>query len=746
MPAAVPGRGRRRDRTGCAGRRRRCGPRPTRTASAPRSGTRSKVWHTLDDGELTEVYYPDIDTPALRDLQFVVSDGKTFAERERENASHAISLADKRSLTYRQVNTTPRYKIVKTYVTDPSRNALVVDVKFTSRTGKKLALYALADPALSNGGDDDSSRSAGRALVARDAKAASALVASPAFTRTSSGYLGTSDGWTDLRSDFRMDWAYGSAPNGNVVQTGRTALDGVKRKRMTLVLGFGGSGAAARDTARGALKRGFDRAADRYAAGWRRYLGSLKGRPQSARSLATTYDVSVMTLAAHEDKTFGGAYVASPSMPWVWGQGLSNPSDVYHKVWSRDLYQIATALLAAGDRAGANRSVDYLFTRQQKPDGCFPQNSNLDGTEKWTNLQLDEVAFPIVLAWQLGRRDAGTYAHVKRRGRLHPRERAADAAGALGEPGRLVAGHDRVRDRRARHRRGHRARQRPRGRGDRVGGQGGRVAVEGRQLDGHDQRPVLGAALLPAHHQGDLEGSGTPDPNAGTTYNIGDSGPEGVDQRRVTDPSYLELVRLGVKRWDHPAILNTLGVVDQRLGVQTPNGMFWHRFDFDGYGEKKDGGIWDIEQPKNMSAPPYDWTQNTTIGRIWPLFAGERGEYELAAGKPAAARGRLAVDGRRRGPRPHDRRAGLGPVPALGRRCAPARGVDAVGVTARVVARPVRAPRLVDRRGPPGRAAEHRRAALPRQALGEPVEDGVERRGRRRRRRPPRRAAPRTAR
>ena len=157
-------------------------------------GTRSKVWHTLDDGELTEVFYPDIDTPALRDLQFVVSDGKSFAERERENASHAISLADKRSLTYRQVNTTPRYKIVKTYVTDPARNALVVDVKFTSRTGKKLALYALADPALSNGGDDDSGRSAGRALVARDAKAASALVASPAFKRTSSGYLGTSDG------------------------------------------------------------------------------------------------------------------------------------------------------------------------------------------------------------------------------------------------------------------------------------------------------------------------------------------------------------------------------------------------------------------------------------------------------------------------------------------------------------------------------------------------------------------------
>jgi glucoamylase len=109
-------------------------------------------------------------------------------------------------------------------------------------------------------------------------------------------------------------------------------------------------------------------------------------------------------------------------------------------------------------------------------------------------------------------------------------------------------------------------------------------------------------------------------------------------------------VRLGVKRWDHPAILSTLGVVDRRLGVDTPNGRFWHRFDFDGYGERTDGSMWDIEQPKNMSPPPYDWTQNTTIGRIWPIFAGERGEYEMAAGQSAAARGRLAAMARAAGP------------------------------------------------------------------------------------------------
>src|SRR5262249_10569681 len=73
---------------------------------------------------------------------------------------------------------------------------------------------------------------------------------------------------------------------------------------------------------------------------------------------------------------------------------------------------IATALIAAGDSAAANRALDFLLTVQQKPDGSFPQNSSVDGTPVWTGLQLDEVAFPIVLAYQLGRTDVATWTHV----------------------------------------------------------------------------------------------------------------------------------------------------------------------------------------------------------------------------------------------------------------------------------------------------------------------------------------------
>ena len=210
------------------------------------TGTASKAWLTLDDGELTEVYAPDVGTPSVRDLQFVVTDGKTFAEREREDARHTTRLADPRSLTYRQVNTarSGRWRITKTYVTGPRRAAVLVDVRLESLTGRPYKLYALLDPALDNTGNDDVGETAGRTLVARDDTLASALRTKPAPTRVSSGYLGRSDGWTDLRDDFRMDWTYArAAAKGNVAQIAELPVTGKRgHRRATLALGFGATG------------------------------------------------------------------------------------------------------------------------------------------------------------------------------------------------------------------------------------------------------------------------------------------------------------------------------------------------------------------------------------------------------------------------------------------------------------------------------------------------------------------------
>jgi glucoamylase len=573
----------------------------------------SKVWFTLQGGELTEVYAPDLGTPSYRDLQFVVSDGTTFSERETDAAHHTTRLADARSLTYRQTSTTPRWRLTKTYVTDPARSAVLVKVSFESLTGKAYRLYVLGDPALSNTGDDDSASG----TTAYDKTSATALATAPALTKTSVGYMGASDGWTDLRDDHGMDWAYDAATTpGNVVQTGATSLTGLRGHRhLTLALGFGAKPDAAQQTADAALRTGFDRAARDYAAGWHRYLDGLR-RPRSAAGIKRLYDASLMVMSATEDKTFRGALIASPSMPWVWGNipGYSGP---YHLVWSRDAYQVATALLAAGDRGAADRAVDYLFSRQQKADGCFPQNSNVDGTPHWPNLQLDEVADPLILSWQLHRFDAGTWAHVKQAADCivangpvtqerwenmvgySPASIAAEVAG-------LVCA----------------AEIAERNGDDAAAAQYRAVADDRRQrIDGWTLTTNGPLSGDPYYVRVTTDG----DPNAGTKYPTPDNGPV-VDQRQVVDPSFLELVRLGVKPATAPGVLSTLPVVDRELGVDTPNGRFWHRFNFDGYGELPDGG-------------PFGTAGNR--GRLWPIFAGERGEYELLAGEPRAARGRL---------------------------------------------------------------------------------------------------------
>jgi glucoamylase len=580
-------------------------------------GLDSKVWFTLADGELSEIYAPDLGTPSFRDLQFAVTDGATFSERETDGAQHTTRLADARSLTYRQVSATPRWRLTKTYVTDPARSAVLVDVRFESLTGKPYTVYVLADPALSNTGDDDRGERRGDALVALDAANASAVRTEPALTRTSSGYLGASDGWTDLRADHRMDWAYvAAAEPGNVAQAGETALTGLSGHRhMTLAVAFAAKPEAAASTAGAALRDGFDRAARGYAAGWHRYLAGLE-QPRSAAGIGRLYDASLMVMSATEDKTFRGALIAAPSMPWVWGniKGYSGP---YHLVWSRDAYQVATALLAAGDGAAAGRAVDYLWARQQKPDGCFPQNSNLDGSPHWPNLQLDEVADPIVLSWQLRRFDARTWSHV---------ERAADCIVATGEvtqerwenadgyspasiaaeiAGLVCAAAIAERN------------------GDAGAAADYRREADEREaaVDGWTLTTTGPLSAAPYYLRLTKDG----DANAGTTYTIGDGGPT-VDQRAVVDPSFLELVRLGVKPAGASGVRSSLAVVDRELGVDTPNGRFWHRYSFDGYGELADGS-------------PFPGIGNR--GRLWPIFAGERGEYELLAGDARAARGRL---------------------------------------------------------------------------------------------------------
>lgn len=580
----------------------------------------SKVWYSLAEGTMTEVYYPRVDTAGTKGLQLVITDGKTFTDLERDDTNHAVELAGPTSLTYRQVNTDKdgRYRIVKTYVTDPERSTVLVDVEVKSIDGGEYTAYVLYDPSLGNSGRHDSGSSVGSALVAEDLKAstpsASALVAKPAFRRTTSGFDGVSDGLKDLREDNNLDNIYPRASDGNVVQVGQLATtSGAKAAHTTLALGFGKDGNEAVKTANASLDRAFPAVAQQYQRGWKKYLGSLDGAPKSVEgTLRTQYDVALMTLKSHEDKTYLGANIASLTVPW--GEAINADEEGvggYHLVWARDLYQVATAQLAAGDKAAAERSLDYLFEVQQRPDGSFPQNTLLDGTPYWGSLQLDEVAFPIVLAGQLGRNDAKTWEHVKRsadfivaNGPETPQERWEEEGGY--SPSTIaaeIAGLTTAADIARRN-------------GDESSAALYTGAADEWQRKVKDWTFTTNGPLGDGRYFTRIDDNG--DPNDGHTIEINNGGGT-YDERHIVDAGFLDLVRLGVLPSDDAEVLASLPEVDSTIKVETPNGPMWYRYNQDGYGEKADGS-------------PYN---GTGVGRLWPLLTGERGEFELASGRKA---------------------------------------------------------------------------------------------------------------
>ena len=454
----------------------------------------SPVWFTLRQSELTEVYYPDLSTPSLRDLKFVVTDG-----RRPLTGSGSVQPVPG-SLTFRQVTRGTGWRLEATWVTDPRRATVLARVRFSSFSGRPLKLFVVADPAPGNDGDDDLGFSRPSALVAFDDTVASAVRSTPRLRRTTSGYAGTaSDPRADLE-DGDLDAAYDAATPGNVVQAAETRLDGVRRRDLTLAIGFGADARTARTTAAGGS---FEPAARRYARGWADYLQSVRRPPRPVRRsqhMRRLYRQSLMVLAAAEDKANRGASIASPSMPWVWGTlTLENRPDSgpYHLVWPRDLYHVATAQAVAGDRPAAGRLLDYLW-RVQKPDGSFWQNTRVDGVERWTTEQMDQVSLPIVLAWWLGRTGATDWKYVKLAadyvvagGPASDNERWENQSGwspntIAAEIAGLVCAAVIAR------------RQRGQRRARRRTGDGRRLAAAGRVVDRDDQRALLAEAVLRA--------------------------------------------------------------------------------------------------------------------------------------------------------------------------------------------------------------------------------------------------------
>ena len=614
---------------------------PPRWTSSAKSGVgtalnrTSRVWFTLSHGILNEVYYPRVDTPCTRDCGLIVTNGTNFFSEEKRHCRFEIAPFEAGIPGYRLTNTDlgGRYRIEKEVFADPHCNVVVQKVRFVPLTGRlaDYRLFALLAPHLGSVGTNNTAwvgdyKGTAMLLAENPAGYALAFACSSGWVNTSVGFAGYSDGWQDLSRNFQLTQHYTRAENGNVALTGEIDLNSCGGE-FVLALGFGGIWAEAAQQARSSLLDDYTVLKHDYVtqwSGWQKTLAALD-RPEDH----DLYRASTAVLRAHESKDFVGGVIASLSIPWGFSKGDEDLGG-YHLVWPRDLVETAGGFLAAGAVGDALRVLRYLEATQEA-DGRWPQNMWLDGRAYWGGLQMDEAAFPILLIDLLRREAPQALGDLKRwwpmvqraatflacNGPVTQQDRweedagyspftlavevagllaAADVAETVGQAGtaeylRDLADiwNDNI-ERWTYSTNGDLSRQ---------------IGVDGYYV--RIAPPVADSAASPT--EGLLPIKNRP---PGQTWE---------HASHIVSPDALALVRFGLRAPDDPKILNTIKVIDALLKVRLPQGACWYRYNDDGYGEHADGA-------------PFD---GTGIGRPWPLLAGERAHYELAAGNLAAA-------------------------------------------------------------------------------------------------------------
>ena len=618
---------------------------PPRWTSSAKSGVgtaatrESRVWFTLSHGIVNEVYYPRLDQANTRDFGLLVADGADFFSEEKRHTLQEIRPLAQGVPGYRLTNTClqGRYRITKTVLADPQRDVLLQRVEFEPLQGRlaDYGVYALLAPHIGNRGYGNSGwvgeyKGLPMLFAERDGTTL-ALASLPPFRAMSCGYVGMSDGWQDVSTHRRMTWQYGKAPDGNIGLTGEIPLL-ADEGRCTLALAFGRNAAEAGHRARASLCQDFDRVVEEYVHGWQAVQRQCVDLGEVGESGFDLYRVSTAVLKTHEEKRFPGGMIASLSIPWGFAKGDDDLGG-YHLVWPRDLVESAGGLLAAGDVASARDTLFYLMCIQEA-DGHWPQNMWLDGTPYWGGVQMDEAAFPILLADALRRMKAlegiDPWPMVRRAARflacngpVTQQDRWEEDGGyspftLAVEIAALLAAADFA---------------------DEAGeAQAARYLQETADawntnverwtyVTGTDIARRLGVEGYYVRIAPPEEADAASPADGFVPIKNRPPGESTARSAHIVSPDALALVRFGLRAADDPRIRNTVKVIDATLKTETATGAVWHRYNEDGYGEHEDGS-------------PFD---GTGIGRGWPLLAGERAHYELARGDLTEAKRLLQV-------------------------------------------------------------------------------------------------------
>lgn len=631
-----------------------------------RTGDVSRVWFSIADGVLTETMYGLIHEAQIKQLRFaVVTDTGLSVEgtdtTSRTEYLHTDDQGRPLSPAYRVITTDwqGRYEIEKRIFTDPDSQALVVRTSIRALKGD-VTPYVLLEPHIANTGVGDAGDAVADpgALYAYEGDTHLVLQSDRAFTAASVGFVGASDGLTDL-ADGRLDHIYRSTGDatGNIMLTG--ALPRIRAGETVerdFTIGFGASRQDARTAADHGFTTGLDEVLARFNGagdriGWEDYLASLTDLPRIAEQSTDGGKLayaSALMLKVQEDRTYAGALIASLSNPWGDTVDATESSTGYKAVWPRDFYQVAMALMALGDAETPSAAFRYLPQVQVRANtpgntgatGWFLQKTHVDGQIEWVGVQLDQTAMPIMLGWRLwkaGRIDDAELTAIYAR-MIKP---AADFLVDGGKAG--ILWNDRqitppwTQQERWEEQEGYSpsttaavitgltvAADIARASGDPVSAARYQAAAD-------DYASKVEARMFTtAGEYGDgryfLRLSRNENPN--DKLPLGENnGQPAMPEDRIIDGGFLELVRYGVRGADAVSITASLPEYDDqqreaRFRVRYDlNGVpGFRRYGNDGYGENTDTG-------GNYGVGGMTPGQR---GRVWPIFTGERGHYEMA--------------------------------------------------------------------------------------------------------------------
>src|SRR6185312_3677986 len=94
-------------------------------------GPHSKLWYTLVDGNLSEVFFPTLDRPALHELRFFAAASGAPPVDDAADAHHTLTWVSPGVPAFTADSTHHEYRLTKEFFSDPAENAMLITGTFT---------------------------------------------------------------------------------------------------------------------------------------------------------------------------------------------------------------------------------------------------------------------------------------------------------------------------------------------------------------------------------------------------------------------------------------------------------------------------------------------------------------------------------------------------------------------------------------------------------------------------------------